>query len=111
MPIYEYSCRKCGATLEVMQKITDEPLKRHAKCGGKLEKQLSAPALQFKGSGWYITDYARGKSDAKEDGKEKKAEAGETKSGEPAAGDGASKGAESKKTAAKSAPKKTASGD
>lgn len=111
MPIYEYSCQKCGATLEVMQKITDEPLKRHARCGGKLEKQLSAPALQFKGSGWYITDYARGKSDAKEDGKEKKSEAGEAKPSEPSAGDGASKGAESKKASAKPAPKKTAPGD
>ena len=112
MPIYEYSCHKCGATVEVMQKITDEPLKRHAKCGGKLEKQLSAPALQFKGSGWYVTDYAGRKSEGKEEGKaEKKAEAGDAKGGEPPAGDGASKGAESKKTAAKPTPKKSASGD
>ncbi|HYO64240.1 MAG TPA: FmdB family zinc ribbon protein [Pyrinomonadaceae bacterium] len=113
MPIYEYSCGKCGAHLEVMQKMSDEPLKRHAKCGGKLEKQWSATGFQFKGSGWYVTDYAGRKSEAKEggaDASEKKAEASEKKS-EPAAGDGASKGAESKKTAAAKTPKKSASGD
>ena len=71
MPIYEYSCKKCGAHLEVMQKISDAPLARHAKCGGKLEKEWSRTGFQFKGSGWYVTDYAGKKSDAKE-GKESK---------------------------------------
>jgi putative FmdB family regulatory protein len=75
MPIYEYSCKKCGAHMEVMQKISDKPLARHAKCGGKLEKEWSRTGFQFKGSGWYVTDYAGRKSDAK-DGKESK----ETKS-------------------------------
>ncbi len=83
MPIYEYSCRKCGAHLEVMQKISDAPLTRHAKCGGKLEKEWSRTGLQFKGSGWYVTDYAGKKSDASEskpDSKEAKSGAAETKS-------------------------------
>ena len=58
MPIYEYSCRKCGARTEVMQKITDKPLKRCKSCGGKLEKEWSTSSFQLKGSGWYVTDYA-----------------------------------------------------
>ncbi len=77
MPIYEYSCKKCGAHMEVMQKVSDKPLARHAKCGGKLEKEWSRTGFQFKGSGWYVTDYAGKKSDSK-DSKESK-EGGEAK--------------------------------
>jgi len=66
MPIYEYSCKKCGAHMEVMQKVSDKPLARHAKCGGKLEKEWSRTGFQFKGSGWYVTDYAGKKSEGKE---------------------------------------------
>jgi putative FmdB family regulatory protein len=62
MPIYEYSCVKCGTRLEVMQKITDKPLKRCKSCGGKLEKEWSTSSFQLKGSGWYVTDYAGKKS-------------------------------------------------
>lgn len=78
MPIYEYSCKKCGAHMEVMQKVSDKPLARHAKCGGKLEKEWSRTGFQFKGSGWYVTDYAGKKSESKEsksESKETKAEA------------------------------------
>ena len=57
MPIYEYECTKCNSRVEVFQKITDKPPSKCKKCGGKMEKQLSAPAIQFKGSGWYVTDY------------------------------------------------------
>ena len=57
MPIYEYECRKCKAHVEAFQKISDKPLTKCRKCGGKLEKKISAPAIQFKGSGWYVTDY------------------------------------------------------
>jgi putative FmdB family regulatory protein len=60
MPLYEYQCEKCGDLFEVMQKFSDEPVKVHEKCGGHVRRLLSAPALQFKGSGWYITDYAKG---------------------------------------------------
>ena len=66
MPIYEYTCGKCGAHLEVMQKISDKPLTRHARCGGKLSKEWSQTSFQLKGSGWYVTDYAGKKSEAKE---------------------------------------------
>jgi len=59
MPIYEYKCKKCGTTVEAIQKVSDGPLKTCSQCGGMLEKLVSSPAIQFKGSGWYITDYAR----------------------------------------------------
>jgi putative FmdB family regulatory protein len=58
MPIYEYECVKCKSRVEVFQKMSDKPPAKCKKCGGRLEKQLSASAIQFKGSGWYITDYA-----------------------------------------------------
>jgi putative FmdB family regulatory protein len=60
MPLYEYKCEGCGEIFEVKQKFSDEPLTVHDKCGGRLERLISAPALQFKGSGWYVTDYAKG---------------------------------------------------
>jgi|SRR6185503_4945435 putative FmdB family regulatory protein len=58
MPIYEYECRKCGALTEVFQKMDAKPPSKCGKCGGRLERRISAPAIQFKGSGWYVTDYA-----------------------------------------------------
>ena len=79
MPIYEYSCKKCGAHMEVMQKVSDKPPARHAKCGGKLEKEWSRTGFQFKGSGWYVTDYAGKKSESKES-KESKADASSSSS-------------------------------
>jgi putative FmdB family regulatory protein len=63
MPLYDYRCHKCGETFEVRQKFSDELLRVHENCGGELERLISAPALQFKGTGWYVTDYAKnGKS-------------------------------------------------
>jgi putative FmdB family regulatory protein len=59
MPLYEYKCDKCGSLFEVIQKFSDEPLSVHDNCGGAVERLVSAPAIQFKGSGWYITDYAK----------------------------------------------------
>ncbi len=59
MPLYEYQCKKCHSLTERIQKFSDEPLTACPHCGGELEKLLSAPAVQFKGSGWYVTDYAR----------------------------------------------------
>ena len=58
MPIYEFECKKCKAKLEVLQKMNDKPLVKCRKCGGRLEKLVSQSAIQFKGSGWYVTDYA-----------------------------------------------------
>lgn len=59
MPIYEYQCKKCQETTEVLQKAKDKPLEKCPKCGGPVVKRISSPAIQFKGTGWYITDYAK----------------------------------------------------
>lgn len=59
MPIYEYQCKKCGHKFERIQRFSDPLVKKCPECGGKVEQLLSAPAVQFKGSGWYVTDYAR----------------------------------------------------
>ena len=76
MPLYEYQCKKCGARTEKIRKFSDPPLKRCEKCGGELDHLISSAAIQFKGSGWYVTDYARksapaesGDSAAKSDAK------------------------------------------
>ena len=60
MPLYEYKCHRCGKNFEVRQKFSDEHLTAHEECGGEVERLISAPALQFKGTGWYVTDYGRG---------------------------------------------------
>ena len=59
MPLYEYQCKKCHSLTERIQKFSDPPLETCPHCGGELEQLISAPAVQFKGSGWYVTDYAR----------------------------------------------------
>jgi putative FmdB family regulatory protein len=59
MPLYEYQCEKCGHRFERIQRFSDPLVKKCPDCGGRVERLLSAPALQFKGSGWYVTDYAR----------------------------------------------------
>jgi putative FmdB family regulatory protein len=69
LPLYEYRCLKCNERVEKIQKFSDPLLTTCPKCGGELERLISSPAIQFKGSGWYVTDYARksgpqaGKSD------------------------------------------------
>ena len=60
MPLYEYQCQKCGERVEVIQNLSDPPYAHCPKCGGDMKKLLSAPAIQFKGSGFYKTDYAKG---------------------------------------------------
>ena len=59
MPIYEYQCKKCHHRFERIQKFSDPHVKKCPECGGAVEQVLSAPAVQFKGSGWYVTDYAK----------------------------------------------------
>jgi len=86
MPLYEYKCQKCASVFEIIQKMSDLPLTECPECGGRLKKVLTAPAIQFKGSGFYITDYAKKKrpekgatpknkqkSEEKVEGKNKKA--------------------------------------
>jgi putative FmdB family regulatory protein len=59
MPLYDYACRACGRTTEILQRFDDPPLAICPHCGGELKKLLSAPAFHLKGNGWYVTDYAR----------------------------------------------------
>ena len=59
MPLYEYQCKKCQHRFERIQKFSDPPIKKCPECGGPVEQLLSPPAVQFKGSGWYVTDYAK----------------------------------------------------
>ena len=65
MPIYEYQCGRCGERFERIQKFSDPPVDACPSCGGVVERLLSSPAIQFKGSGFYITDYARSGKDGK----------------------------------------------
>ena len=76
MPIYEYKCQQCGAHFEKRQSVSDEPLTTCEKCHGKLEKQWSLSGFQFKGAGWYVTDYAGKKAE-----KGEKASSGESTAG------------------------------
>jgi putative FmdB family regulatory protein len=72
MPLYEYECGKCGKRFEVIEKFSDEPLTTHQGCGGEVHRLISTSALQFKGSGWYINDYAKGNANAPDNGAAKK---------------------------------------
>jgi putative FmdB family regulatory protein len=85
MPLYEYECRKCKAHTEVMQKVTDKPLTKCRNCGGRLEKQWSSTSFQFKGSGWYVTDYAGKKTEGKEETKKSDAKEEKKSAATPAA--------------------------
>jgi putative FmdB family regulatory protein len=79
MPIYEYQCTECREVCEVLQKAKDKPPEKCPKCGGPVIKITSSPAIQFKGSGWYITDYAKKSSVPAEAKADAKAPAAETK--------------------------------
>jgi putative FmdB family regulatory protein len=59
MPLYEYECKKCGHRFEKIQKYSDRMVKKCPDCGGRVEQMISAPAVQFKGSGWYVNDYPK----------------------------------------------------
>ncbi len=100
MPLYEYQCDACAHRFEVIQKYSDAPVSVCPKCGGAVKKLLSSPAIQFKGTGWYITDYARaGKSDGGNEsgGKKESGSSGDSSTSEKK-GDGGekSKGSETK---------------
>ena len=120
MPLYEYQCSKCEKKIEVIRKFSDPPLTEHEGCGGALEQLLSAPAFQLKGTGWYVTDYAKAGAKPVSDGgsktgdsKDSEAKASTSKDGEGKAGEkktGESKSSDSKtdtKTESKPAPTTT----
>src|SRR5687768_13574198 len=114
MPIYEFECRKCKDRLEVFQKMNDKPPVKCRKCGGKLEKLVSASAIQFKGSGWYVTDYAGNGKKAAEKA-ESDAAAGDKKDAAPAGDKKPDKKSKEsspdKKTSEKASSTKTPSSD
>jgi len=94
MPIYEYRCEKCDSHFEVIQKFSDKPLKFCSNCKGRLTKLISQTSFQLKGSGWYVTDYAKsGKTAAKSDDGAKQSD----ESSKPAA-ESSTKAAESSTT-------------
>ncbi len=98
MPLYEYACTSCDRQIEVMQRFADDPLTICEECGGALKKLLSAPAFQFKGSGWYATDYAK-KDRGDSESSKSDAKASNDKKAEGDKADAKSKETDSKKTA------------
>lgn len=72
MPLYEYQCQQCSERVEIIQKISDPPYSHCPKCGGEMRKLISSPAIQFKGSGFYKTDYAKSDSKPEAKGESKK---------------------------------------
>jgi putative FmdB family regulatory protein len=97
MPLYEYECEKCGHRFEKIQKFSDKMVKKCPECGGKVEQMISAPAVQFKGSGWYVTDYAnKSHAPAASDGG-----GSESKKEEKSKSEDSSKGDSSKENSAK----------
>lgn len=112
MPIYEFECRKCGAHLEVFQKMSDKPPVKCRKCGGRLERKISAPAIQFKGSGWYVTDYANKDKDKPKATKSEKSESEPTAEAKPDKTDKKTKeSSPAKKTSDKASSPKASTGD
>jgi putative FmdB family regulatory protein len=106
MPIYEYACEACGRVTEVIQRLDDPPLAACPDCGGAVKKLLSAPAFQFKGEGWYVTDYARKGGGKESAAKGESSSTGATAASEPATVPGKSEGsAPTPAVASKPAPK------
>ncbi|HXO36774.1 MAG TPA: FmdB family zinc ribbon protein [Candidatus Acidoferrales bacterium] len=117
MPLYEYECEKCGHRFEKIQKFSDKMVKKCPECGGRVEQMISAPAVQFKGSGWYVTDYANkshppasegGNSDPKKEDKSKPDDSKNDSSKESSAKE-TSKETSSKGTSSKEDSRKTSS--
>lgn len=80
MPLYEYQCTQCNRVFEAIRKFSDPDLTECSQCGGQLERLLSAPAIQFRGSGWYVNDYAKKSSaNGRQDSPSKETKSSETK--------------------------------
>ena len=107
MPLYEYQCKKCGHRFEKIQKFSDKMVKKCPECGGPVEQMISAPAVQFKGSGWYVTDYAKKPSSPGSSGesgsKDKKDEKSKS---ENAQKESSTKESSSKESSSKETPRK-----
>jgi putative FmdB family regulatory protein len=110
MPIYEYKCNKCGV-FEVVQKITDAPLKKCPTCKGKAERQISSTSFVLKGSGWYVTDYARKGSSGKSDSTESSSSDSSSTKESKDSSSGSSSGSTSKDSSASSSSSSSSSSD
>jgi len=108
MPLYEYECEKCGHRFEKIQKFSDKMVKKCRDCGGVVEQMISAPAVQFKGSGWYVTDYAK-KSSAPSDGGGKESKKEEKSRSESSSTESSSKESSSKENSSKESSSKDSS--
>jgi putative FmdB family regulatory protein len=104
VPLYEYKCLKCNRRTEKIEPVNGPHLKKCPHCGGKVESLISAPAIQFKGSGWYVTDYA-GKSPAAEAAKEEKSSSDKKDSKDSSSKDSSSKDSSSKESSTKESKK------
>lgn len=102
MPLYEYHCSKCDKKIEVIRKFSDPPLTEHEGCGGTLEQLLSAPAFQLKGTGWYVTDYAKAGAKSSSDSSGKAGDSKDSGAKPSAAKDGDGKADEKKSSETKS---------
>ena len=102
MPLYEYECKKCHHRFEKIQKFSDRMVKKCPNCGGPVEQMISAPAVQFKGSGWYVTDYAKkSPSQSSSDGSGKDSGKEEKSKSESSSKEGSSKEGSSKEVSSK----------
>jgi putative FmdB family regulatory protein len=111
MPLYEYECKKCHHRFEKIQKFSDPHVKKCPKCGGPIEQVISAPAVQFKGSGWYVTDYAKksgSTASSSSDGESSSKGSGSKESGDSSASKDSAKdsGKDSAKDSGKDSSKK-----
>jgi putative FmdB family regulatory protein len=107
MPLYEYRCSKCEKKIEVIRKFSDPPLTEHEGCGGVLEQLLSAPAFQLKGTGWYVTDYAKAGAKPASDAGGKAGESKDSEAKASTAKDGEGKGGEKNSDEKKSSETKS----
>lgn len=96
MPTYEYACRACGHVFEIVQKMSDDPLVICPECGGELRKVFSAPAIAFKGSGFYATDHGRKKPTSESKEPKESKESKESRESKPK--DSSGKGSDTKKS-------------
>jgi len=108
MPLYEYECKKCGHRFEKIQLYSDKMVKKCPECGGQVEQMISAPAVQFKGSGWYVTDYAKKSSSPGSSGSSGDSSSKEKKDDKPKS-DSSSKDSSSKESSSKESSSKESS--
>ncbi len=109
MPLYEYECKKCGHRFEKIQKFSDKMVKKCPECGGQVEQMISAPAVQFKGSGWYVTDYAKKSSSPGSSGSGDSSSKDKDKKDEKSKSDGGSKDSSSTESSSKESSSKDSS--